>query len=36
MKFLSMSEGCLTNTPISSSDRQLVSTSGDWYEVDDD
>lgn len=36
MKFLSMDEKCLTNTPISSSDRQLVSTSGDWYEVDDD
>ena len=35
MKYLSLNEKCLTNTPINSSERQLVSTSGDWYEVDD-
>jgi hypothetical protein len=35
MKYLSLNEKCLTNTAINSSERQLVSTSGDWYEVDD-
>lgn len=35
MKYLSLNEKCLTNTSINSSERQLVSTSGDWYEVDD-
>ena len=35
MKYLSLNEKCLTNIAINSSERQLVSTSGDWYEVDD-
>jgi hypothetical protein len=35
MKYLSLTEKCLTNIAIDSSERQLVSTSGDWYEVDD-
>lgn len=35
MKYLSLTEKCLTNNAIDSSERQLISTSGDWYEVDD-